>query len=217
MTIQNYFRFATLAVTLFFCTNWCMAQTTFDVVEINHTVKDYAVWRKAFDADSTIQKANGLSLVVVGRGLDNPNNLSVVLTVADVQKAKTFIADPRLKDVMEKNGVISKPDIAFYKVVRFTPSAAPDQPWVAITVPVKDFDTWLKVFDAEGLDARKSQGSTDVAITHGIDDPNLVHLIFDINDMAKFNAAMASDAKRKVIMDSGVTGPPKVEFYKEAK
>ncbi|MEO7485674.1 MAG: hypothetical protein ABIU77_01180, partial [Ferruginibacter sp.] len=83
----------------------------FDIVEINHAVKEYATWKKAFDLDSTARIANGLSLIVLARGLDNPNNVSVNLLATDIQKAKAFAADPRLKDVMDKNGVVSKPDI----------------------------------------------------------------------------------------------------------
>jgi hypothetical protein len=93
------------------------------LVEINHTVKDFAKWKVAFDIDSAACKASGLEFIVIGRGAEKPNNLFIALTATDDQKAKAFAADPRLKDVMQKNGIISKPEINFYHVIRFNPES----------------------------------------------------------------------------------------------
>ncbi|MBL0358214.1 MAG: hypothetical protein IPP72_15690 [Chitinophagaceae bacterium] len=169
------------------------AFTPFDVVEITHTVKDYIKWRPAFNTDSTARKASGLEDMVIGRGVDNPNSLNVVLKVSDVQKAKDFAANPRLKEVMEKNGVISKPVVEFFHVITFNPDSKEKQ-WVLITHKVKDFDAWLKVYDAEGIEARASYGLVDVALARGIDDPSVVHIVFDIKDMAKATARMSDPA-----------------------
>jgi hypothetical protein len=210
--------FAFLTLICCFGAAVCMAQPTvpFNIIEINHTVKDYAVWRKAFDQDSTIQKTNGMSLIAVGKGSEKANDLSVVFMLADVAKAKAFAADPRLKDVMEKNGVISKPDISYFKIVRFNPAAKGKQ-WMTIVVPVKDFDAWLKVFDEEGAAKRTSEGMIDVAIGHGIDNPNLAYIVFYISDLNKAKAAMESNEKKQTMMKSGVVGPPKIAVYNAAE
>jgi len=192
------------------------AFTPFDVVEINHTVKDYAKWRVAFNNDSTARRASGLEDIVVGRGLDNANDLSVVLKASDVAKAKAFAADPRLKDVMEKNGVISKPDISYFHVIRFNPDSKEKQ-WVMITHKVKDFDAWLKVFDGEGTAGRAAYGLVDVALARGIDDPSVVHVVFDIKDMAKAKARMSDPALKKLMTDAGVVSEPKIGFYTSAE
>lgn len=188
----------------------------FDVVEINHTVKDYGKWRPAFNTDSTARKASGLEFVVIGRNTGNANNLLIVLTASDVQKAKDFAASPRLKDVMQKNGVISKPEINYFHVIRFNPDSKEKQ-WVIINHKVKDFDAWVKVFDAEGTATRASFGLVDVALARGIDDPNLVHIVFDIKDMAKAKARMKDPALKKLMTDAGVIGAPKIEFYTTAE
>jgi hypothetical protein len=78
------------------------AFTPFDVVEIKHTVKDYTTWRPSVNSDSPARKASGLEDIVVGRGLEKNNDILVVLKASDVQKAKAFGADPRLKAAMEK-------------------------------------------------------------------------------------------------------------------
>ncbi|CAN5325312.1 hypothetical protein BH11BAC5_BH11BAC5_12330 [soil metagenome] len=188
----------------------------FDIVEINHAVKEYATWKKAFDLDSTARIANGLSLIVLARGLDNPNNVSVNLLATDIQKAKAFAADPRLKDVMDKNGVVSKPDIGYYHVVRFNPDSKETQ-WVTITHKVKDYAAWLKVYDGEGPSTRSANGMVDVLLSRSVDDSNLVHIVFDIKDMAKAKARMNSPELKKLMTNAGVTGAPKIEFYNQAE
>ena len=192
------------------------AFTPFDLVEINHTVKDYATWKKAFDNDSVARKASGLEFIVIGKGDDNPNNLTIALTATDVQKAKSFASAPRLKEVMEKNGVVSKPAISFFHVIRFNPDSK-EKNWVLITHKVKDFDAWVKVFDAEGASSRASNGLIDVLLSRGIDDSNIVHVVFDIKDMAKAKARMSSPELKKTMMDAGVEGVPKIEFYTTAE
>jgi hypothetical protein len=190
--------------------------TPFDVVEISHTVKDYSKWRPAFDADVVNRKANGMEDIVVGRNNDNPNNILIALKVADVAKAKAFSADPKLKEVMEKAGVVSKPAFDMFHVIRFNADSKEKQ-WVIITHKVKDFDAWLKVYDGEGTAQRASEGMVDVVLARGIDDPNLVHIVFDITDLAKAKAAITSEAKKQLMTSAGVEGKPTIEFYTTAE
>jgi hypothetical protein len=186
------------------------------VAEITHTVNDYAKWRPVFDTDSTARIAAGMQNIVVGRGIDSANRILIALKLSDVAKAKTFMAAPRLKATMAKGGVISKPDIEFYHVIRSNPNSNEKQ-WVIVTHKVKDFDAWLKVYDGEGTAKRASQGMVDVVLARGIDDPNLVHLAFDVTDVAKAKAAIFSDEKKKLMMSAGVIGKPIIQFYTTAQ
>ncbi|SRR5579871_304082 len=188
----------------------------FDVAEIKHAVKSYEKWKPGFDTDSTARKASGLELLVIGRAIDNPNNLLVVLQASDVAKAKAFAKDPRLKQVMQKNGVSSKAEVNYYHVVRFNPNSNEKQ-WVVINHKVKDFDAWLKVFDSEGTDKRATFGLVDVALARDIDDSSMVHIVFDIKDMAKAKARINDPELKKLMMDGGVIGAPKIEFYTSAQ
>ncbi len=187
----------------------------FDVAQITHKVKDYAAWRPVFDADSPARIVAGLHTVVVGRGIDNANLVTIYMTMSDVAKAKAFAADPRLKAAMDKGGVISKPDINLFHIIRFNPNSHQKQ-WVVITHKVKDFDAWQKVYDGEGTATREANGEVDVALGRGIDDPNLVLVVFDITDMAKAKADISSDAKKKLMMSAGVMGTPVIQFYEDA-
>jgi hypothetical protein len=188
----------------------------FDVMEISHKVKDYDKWKPAFNTDSTVRKANGIQDMVVGRSIDDPNKVIIALQVSDVQKAKNFGANPRLKEVMDKAGVISKPDVQFFHIIRFDPNSK-EKTWVRVTHRVKDFDAWLKVYDNEGIANRASQGLIDVALGRGIDDPNIVTLVFDIKDLAKAKASISSEEKKKLMASAGVEGVPRIEFYKTAE
>jgi len=192
------------------------AFTPFDVLEVSHTVKDYAAWRPIFNNDSANRKAAGMEDIVVGRGLEKNNNIVLAFKVTDMQKAKAFGADPKLKATMDKAGVISKPEMTFYHVIRYNPNSNEKQ-WVLVTHKVKDFAAWLKVFDAEGTATRAGFGLIDVALARGIEDSSMVHIVFDIKDMAKAKARMNDPALKKLMTDAGVISAPKIEFYTTAE
>ncbi len=192
------------------------AFTPFDVAEITHTVKDYVKWRPFFDADSVNRKANGLEDIVVGRNMNNPNKILIALKVADTAKAMAFAGDPKLKEAMDKAGVISKPEFNLYHVIRYNPDSKEKQ-WVLVTHKVKDFDAWLKVFDAEGPATRATYGLTDVVLARGLNDSNMVHIVFDITDLAKAKARIKDPALKKLMTDAGVISAPQIEFYNSAE
>jgi hypothetical protein len=117
---------------------------------------------------------------------------------------------------MDKAGVVSKPDIELFHVIRFNPDSKESQ-WVVVTHKVKDFDAWVKVFDAEGTATRATFGLVDLALARGVEDSNIVHIVFDIKDLAKAKARISDPALKKLMEDGGVVGVPKIEFYKTAE
>lgn len=78
---------------------------------LTHEVKDYDVWRKAFDDDGGNRSAMGVSVTGVYRGVENPNQITVVTEVPSLEAIKAFMANPDLKAAMEKGGVISAPEV----------------------------------------------------------------------------------------------------------
>ncbi|MEI6087032.1 MAG: hypothetical protein WCR66_05560 [Bacteroidota bacterium] len=188
-----------------------------DVVTIYHTVKDYKTWRMAFDGDTARRKEAGFSFVAVERAAENLNNVKIVLAVSDLAKAKAFPSDPGLKVAMDKGGVISKPEMKFWKIVRFSPDNQKTlDTRLEIVHKVKNYDAWLKVYDAEGAATRSANGMNDIALGRGIDDSTLVHIVFEITDMSKVKARLADPAFKKIMMDAGVEGKPSFTFYKDA-
>jgi hypothetical protein len=189
----------------------------FDVVTIYHTVKDYKVWRNAFNGDTARRKASGLSFVAVEQDVEKPNNVKIVLSVSDIAKAKAFPSDPGLKEAMDKGGVISKPELKYWKIVRFSPENQKTlDTRLEIVHKVKNFDAWLKGFDAEGPATRAANGMADVALGRGVDDSTLVHIVFEVTDLAKVKARLADPALKKIMTDAGVVGKPSITFYKDA-
>lgn len=89
-----------------------------DRVIIFHKVKDYDAWKKSFDDHKDARKANGLTDRAVGYGFDDKTNVAVVLCINDMKKARDFSKSPELKAKMDSAGVIGKPDMFYYHVVK---------------------------------------------------------------------------------------------------
>lgn len=187
----------------------------FDVMEGTSKVKSYAAWRPIFDSGKANRKDAGLEDLAIGRSMADSNDILVAFKANDLAKAKAFSTDPKLKASMDRSGVISKPDISFWHVIRFNPDSHQKQ-WVEVRHKVKNFDAWLKVYDGEGTAQRASEGMVDVALARSVNDSNMVELVFDITDLAKAKASMSSEAKKKLMISAGVEGKPKIEFYQDA-
>lgn len=191
-------------------------QLPLTAVEIIHTVKNYEVWKPLFDADSTNREAAGLETITIGRELDNPNNILVVLKVSDMQKADGFMKNPKLKVVMDKAGVVSKPVSQYWNVIRNNPDSHPKE-WFEVTHKVKDFAAWVKVYDEEGKEKRSADGMVDDVMARSVTDSNLIKLVFDITDIKKAKAAIYSPEKKKLMQSAGVIGVPEIKFYKKGE
>ena len=78
-----------------------------------HKVKDFAIWKRGYDAHRAARDAAGLSEKYVLRSADNPNEVIGFFEAADLGRAKAFAESQELKDTMQKVGVVDKPDIYF--------------------------------------------------------------------------------------------------------
>ena len=191
----------------------------FNAVFIKHAVADYAKWKAVFDADSSFRNEAGLhSMGPIARGLENKNMVEIGLAMDDVTKAKAFANNPRLKEVMQKGGVTSAPNINYYNIFRYDETVDKQNlPYVEIEIKIKDFDVWVKAYDAEGKAVRETEGTLDMALAKDLNDPNKLTVVFAIKDMDKFKAAMASDGKKKIMADAGVIGQPVMTFFQNEK
>ncbi len=188
--------------------------TPFKVFMVQHSVADFEKWKAAYLAHDSFRLAYGITHYVMGRGMDDPNWVVVIDKIGDVQKAKDFASAPALKDAMQKAGVKGKPMVSMAEVIRNEDTKIDQQDRVMIVHHVKDFDTWLKVYDAEGVAKRLEYGLIDRGLARDVDDPNKVYIVFAITDMAKAKARMGSQELKKIMTDAGVDGPPQINFYK---
>jgi len=82
---------------------------------VNHKVKDFATWLKAFDAEGSAKReSEGLSDRTLGRSITDSNMVHVVFKITDLAKAKAAIFSDDKKKLMESAGVVGKPDIRIY-------------------------------------------------------------------------------------------------------
>lgn len=189
----------------------------FTITLVRHKVKDFGKWLSVYEADDSARKANGLTELAVGRGLDNSNEITIAFRTGDLQKAKDFSNSPALKQAMQKGGVTGAPAISYITTVRDDNSPIETKDRLLVSHHVKDFDAWLKAFDGEGKEARAGYGLIDRGIARGVDDPNMVYVLFAVTDLAKAKARSASPELKKLMEDAGVDGPPTINFHKLVK
>ena len=58
-------------------------------------------------------------------------------------------------------------------------------------------------------------GIEDGVLARGIDDPNLVFLVFKFSDIEKAKAAMNNPERQKLMKESGVIGKPELYFGRD--
>lgn len=188
--------------------------STDKVAILQHPVADYDRWRPVFDADDAARQSFGLTTIGVGRGIENPNQVIMYFRMEDTARANVCMMRPELKPLMDSAGVTAAPTVEYVNVLRNDTANTDITDRVLVKHKVKDFDAWLKVYDNEGMETRKSHGIIDRAIARGMDDPNMVYIVFAISDWDKANARLGSEALKKTMSDAGVEGPPEAVKYK---
>ena len=85
-----------------------------DFLTMRHEVKDFDVWKKAYDADAPNRLASGLTDLLLVRHADNPNIVGLAFAAADLGKARAMTQSPELRDTMQNAGVTSQPEVHFW-------------------------------------------------------------------------------------------------------
>ena len=80
---------------------------------IHHDVRDYSQWKRGYDEHLPKRTEAGLTERYVLHGIDDGNEVVMLFEAKDLGRAKAFADSPDLHEVMEKNGVIGKPDVYF--------------------------------------------------------------------------------------------------------
>ena len=80
-------------------------------VILSHEVKDFSVWKKGFDEGEPMRVQAGVKTTGVYTSVDNPNYVTIITEFPGVEAVQGFLANPGLKESMEKAGVVGKPDV----------------------------------------------------------------------------------------------------------
>jgi hypothetical protein len=90
-----------------------IAMHTTENMTVHLKVKDYALWRTSYDAREKNRHSAGITNGRVFRRAEDPNDVVILQDVADVAKARTWMASDELKSAMETSGVVGKPNVRF--------------------------------------------------------------------------------------------------------
>jgi hypothetical protein len=85
---------------------------------VTFKVKDYDAWKKVFDGDQQDRMNAGMKTRAISVNIDDPAMVTLVIVTGDMKKAEDFMQTKELKHRMDSAGVVSKPDIFFYHVVK---------------------------------------------------------------------------------------------------
>ncbi len=80
---------------------------------VHHQVRDYETWRPGYDEHEKSRVAAGITNGRVFRRAEDPNDLVLILDVADVEKARAWSQSEDLRSTMQKVGVLGAPIIHF--------------------------------------------------------------------------------------------------------
>lgn len=84
---------------------------------VHHKVQDYATWKPFFDEHQSVRKEVGIKCEQLFQSADNPNDLTILFEVSDLNKVREFTQSEDLKEIMHQGGVIGIPDFSFLEEV----------------------------------------------------------------------------------------------------
>ncbi len=82
---------------------------------VRHKVADFAKWRPVYGAHASARQKAGLKEEHLFRNADDPNEVILLFSAEDIDKAKAFAASDDLRQAMQRAGVSDKPDVYFLK------------------------------------------------------------------------------------------------------
>jgi quinol monooxygenase YgiN len=77
------------------------------------TVKDFAEWKKVFDAGAGLRSSNGELSHRIYRDASDPNKITAFYQWNSVANAQKFFQSPELKAATDKAGVMGPPNVSF--------------------------------------------------------------------------------------------------------
>lgn len=82
---------------------------------VRHKVSDFDKWKMVYDGHLSAREKAGLTEKHLFHNAEDPNEVVLLFSVEDFDKAKAFNASDDLRQAMEKAGVSDKRDVYFLK------------------------------------------------------------------------------------------------------
>jgi quinol monooxygenase YgiN len=80
---------------------------------VKHRVANFESWKPLFDSMTAVRKEHGWTGHEVYRDANDPNLVTIVNHVRDIESAKRYGGSPALREAMARGGVQGPPDISF--------------------------------------------------------------------------------------------------------
>lgn len=80
---------------------------------VQHRVRDFDAWLPVFKEHRPVREQYGCRSHRVYRGLDEPNEITIVLDFPTRERAEAFYKEPSLREALERGGVVSEPRATF--------------------------------------------------------------------------------------------------------
>ena len=192
------------------------AFTPYKVVVIQHKVKNFDKAVAGYFSKDSVLKAFGLHHEVLARDLKDSNQIFVIDRIENVDSAKAFFKHPKVIETMSKAGVSRAAGYSYAEIVRENKAPRTHMEGMSVAHHVKDYDAWLKSFDAHTSD-RVANGLVEGIIGRDVNDPNMVYVTFEVTDLEKAKARMASAEVKKIMADGGVDSPPTIRWFRVIK
>ena len=186
--------------------------TPYMMVVVEQPIPSFDLWLPVFNAHDADRKASGLTVLRIGRVMEDTNSVLIRMKADDLDKAKEFAK--ALKEDLLNAGRTIEPKFSYLNVLRDDSSYSGMKERALVSYHVKDFDAWLKVYDEKGKATREKHGLIDRGLGRGIEDPNMVYILFEISDLRKARARLASSELRKILRSAGVDARMTVRYYK---
>jgi hypothetical protein len=85
---------------------------------IRHEVRDFAEWKKIFDADLPKVEKAGAKLLGIYTSVKNPNDVTMIFEAPEVELYDTLMSDPERQEAIRSAGVIGVPVASFLNKVQ---------------------------------------------------------------------------------------------------
>ena len=184
-----------------------------NVMVMQFKVADFEKWKAKYSERDSIRRSYGLTNYIIGRGLDDPKMVIVVLKMEDVNKAKELTSSQGMKDRMKAAGVTGTPAFHYLETVMDDNSQIPQTNRLIVFHKVKDWDNWKKGFDENKQMRIDSAGLIDRGLGYEVGDNHAAALVFAVTDLKKAKAFSQSKKLKDIMEKTGVEGKSSFFFF----
>lgn len=169
---------------------------------VAHRVADADRWKAGFDDLEPARRAAGILGHQINRALDDPHLITVFLAVADVDGARAFTTSYEQDEVMQRLGVLSRPETEWLRPLRASIVSHRQLPAFLLRRRVLDLGSWLAGYDA-AAGRREADGIVGHSADRSLDDPSSVTVYHQAESFDALHRHLATVAESDATFHTG--------------